>query len=192
MVSIRLAEPQDADKLYQFRQDEEVMFWSAGGIGYAITSKSDIAEMLETQSTRNGSMVYVVEVEEEQEDTGEKERLVIGTISFREMDMIARHATIGMLIGDRNYWGRGLGTEIVRQFVRLLFTRFNMNRINIDTFADNVRAIRCYEKVGFVVEGRRPQKMWTMNGLRDQVLMGLLREDWLQTEDGQRVHYLDS
>lgn len=52
-----------------------------------------------------------------------------------------------------------------------------LHRIEIDTFSDNERAIRCYQKCGFVEEGRLRKAMWTTKGYRE-VMMGLLREDW--------------
>lgn len=189
---IRLAEPGDTEAIYRYRCDEEVMFWAAGGYADGTQTKAQIEETIRNQRTRDTSLLYVIEVEEASlSHGGASTRRVVGTISFRDLDRIARHATVGMLIGDKAYWGRGIGLQVVRQFVRMLFTRFNVNRINIDTFADNVRAIRCYEKAGFVREGLRRQQMWTMNGFRDQVLMGLLREDWLQSEDGRQVFYLE-
>jgi RimJ/RimL family protein N-acetyltransferase len=91
---------------------------------------------------------------------------------------ISRRATLGMMIGDRQYWGKGYGTAVIKLFVRFLFTRYNLHRIDLATFSENQRAIRSYEKCGFVAEGVRRKAMWTVNGYRDQVMMGLLREDW--------------
>jgi RimJ/RimL family protein N-acetyltransferase len=105
------------------------------------------------------------------------------------MDRVARRATIGMLIGDRNYWGKGYGAAALAKFVMILFAHYNLNRIDMDTFADNKRAIRCYEKVGFTVESMRRKAMWTMNGFRDQVVMGLLQEEW-QDRQGNTNYYL--
>ncbi|MGG1556105.1 GNAT family N-acetyltransferase [Paenibacillus ferrarius] len=186
MVTIRPVELRDVDVIYRYRLDEEVMFWGSGGYGNAIPAREQLVQEFQSQSSMDTKRIFAIEVEV----AGNQEPVVIGTISFREMDRIARRATIGMLIGDRNYWGKGYGTAALNQFVTMLFARYNLNRIDLDTFADNKRAIRCYEKVGFSVEGVRRQAMWTMNGYRDQVLMGLLQEEWL-AKKGNRSFYLE-
>jgi RimJ/RimL family protein N-acetyltransferase len=58
------------------------------------------------------------------------------------------------------------------------FNTLNLNRIFLRVFADNARAIRAYEKVGFQHEGRLRQDNYFNGGYRDTLLMGLLRADW--------------
>lgn len=172
MVRFRPATSQDVPVLYAFRMDEEVNYWGTGGYGDALSTLPELEEQIRSQRATDARRLFAIEVEVENGP------IVIGSISFRKLDRISRRATIGMSIGDKPYWGRGYGTEVVRQFVRFLFTSYNLHRIDIDTFADNERAIRCYKKVGFVEEGRLRKAMWTTKGYRDQVMMGLLREDW--------------
>jgi RimJ/RimL family protein N-acetyltransferase len=172
MVTFRPAELHDVDALYRFRLDDEVMYWASGGYGDALQPRSQVEEQVRTQRSTDANRTFVIEAR------AESGPVVIGTISFRGLDRISRRATLGMMIGDRDYWGRGYGTAVIKQFVQFLFTRYNVHRIDLDTFAENERAIRTYKKCGFIVEGVRRKAMWTVNGYRDQVMMGLLREDW--------------
>lgn len=172
MVRIRPTLPEDIPLLYAFRTDEEVNYWGSGGYGDALPTLPEFEEQIRSQRVTDGRRLFTIEAE------GEDGPVVIGSITFRGLDRISHRATIGMAIGDKRYWGRGYGTEAVRQFVRFLFTSYNLHRIDIDTFADNERAIRCYKKVGFVEEGRLRKALWTTKGYRDQVMMGLLREEW--------------
>jgi RimJ/RimL family protein N-acetyltransferase len=185
MVMIRPVELRDVDTIYQFRLDEEVMFWAAGGFGNVIPAREQLVEDFRKQSSLDTQRLFVIEVQEE----GQEEPVVIGQISFRNMDRVARSATVGMLIGNRSYWGKGYGAAALEKFIMILFARYNLNRIDMDTFSDNKRAIRCYEKVGFTVEGIKRKAMWTMNGFRDQVVMGLLQEEWLDRQ-GNTTYYL--
>jgi RimJ/RimL family protein N-acetyltransferase len=188
-IHIRPMEMTDLDRIYEFRMDEEVMFWAAGGFGDAIFSQAQMENAVDQDHSQNADRTFVIEVDVEDAEDEEEARVVIGQISYRGFNRVNHSAEIGMFIGDRNYWSKGIGTEVVKQFVRMLFRRYNLHRIDIDTFSDNKRAIRCYEKCGFVVEGVRRKKFWTMNGYRDQVIMGLLREDW-EKEHGEQVYYL--
>lgn len=184
MVTLRPVEMRDVDALYRFRMDEEVMFWAAGGFAESMLSRTQIEEFVKSQKASDSGRVFVIEVEKD------GAQVVIGQISFRDYQRINRNVTIGMFIGEREYWGKGYGTAALEQFLRMLFTRYGAHRISLDTFADNKRAIRSYEKCGFQIEGVRREAMWTMNGHRDQVMMGLLREEWLNRQ-GDMPYYLE-
>lgn len=56
---------------------------------------------------------------------------------------------IDLFIGEEEYLGKGYGTKIVIEFVKLLFEKYHAKKIVIDPEADNIKAIRCYEKAGF-------------------------------------------
>ena len=91
-------------------------------------------------------------------------------------------AWLGISIGERDYWGRGYGTDAMRLTVQYGFVELNLRRISLGLHAYNERALKSYEKVGFKLEGRMRQ-----DGLRDGVRfdslwMGILREEWLAAQ----------
>jgi aminoglycoside 6'-N-acetyltransferase len=57
---------------------------------------------------------------------------------------------IDLFIGETDYWNQGIGTKILSVFVNYLFEQLQAEKIVIDPHVDNLRAIRCYEKCGFV------------------------------------------
>lgn len=61
---------------------------------------------------------------------------------------------IDQFIADGNQLDRGLGTAMVAQFVEWLFRDSAVTQIRVDPRPDNLRAVRCYEKVGFLSRGR--------------------------------------
>lgn len=60
---------------------------------------------------------------------------------------------IDQFLADGGRLGQGLGTRMVRAFVELLFTDSRVTQVQVDPAVDNLRAIRCYEKVGFRAVG---------------------------------------
>jgi RimJ/RimL family protein N-acetyltransferase len=102
----------------------------------------------------------------------------IGACGFHKIDWRNRHGAAGIWIGAREYWGWGYGTDAMRTLSRWGFTTLNLNRIHLRVFADNARAIRCYQKVGFVEEGRLRQHDFRNGVYRDTLVMGLLRSEW--------------
>ncbi len=102
----------------------------------------------------------------------------IGNTSFQHINWRARSAEIGLFIGEKAYWNKGLGTQDMLLMVRHGFETLNFHRIHLQVFADNQRAIRCYEKVGFVLEGRLRQAAYRHGGYQDILIMSMLRPEW--------------
>lgn len=84
----------------------------------------------------------------------------------------------GIAIGDRKYWGRGYGTEATNLMLRFAFTELNLRRLTLGADATNTRAIRSYEKSGFLREGVVRGETLREGRRVDSILMGILREEW--------------
>src|SRR5206468_10835076 len=98
----------------------------------------------------------------------------VGSASLFEFDMFAGHAEAGIaLVPDAR--GRGIGTAAIAQLVEFGFVRRNLRRIHLQAIASNIGAIRAYQKVGFVVEGRLREHAYVRGTYEDIVLMGILR-----------------
>jgi RimJ/RimL family protein N-acetyltransferase len=82
-------------------------------------------------------------------------------------------------IGEREAWGKGYGTDAMEVILRYAFMELNLRRVSLDTFEYNPRAIRSYEKVGFVHEGRERGFLLRAGRRWDMLFMGILREEWL-------------
>jgi diamine N-acetyltransferase len=104
----------------------------------------------------------------------------VGVIGFHAVDWVSRAGELGLVIGEKAVWNRGLGTDAVRTLARWGFHELNLNRVFLRVFADNAPAIRCYEKVGFQHEGRLRQDRYQDGRYLDTLLMGLLRGELTQ------------
>ena len=101
---------------------------------------------------------------------------VAGLIKFyEEPEPRYRHASIDVFL-DPAFHNRGIGTEAVRQVVRLLVEERGHHRITIDPATDNAAAIRAYEKAGFRTVGvmRSYEREVEGDGWRDSLLMELI------------------
>jgi RimJ/RimL family protein N-acetyltransferase len=106
----------------------------------------------------------------------------IGSCALRGSSPEDRSADLGITIGDKNFWNGGYGTEAMRLLCQFGFEHMNLHRIELHVFADNPRAQRVYEKVGFQVEGRLRDADYRYGHYRDIVVMGLLRGELLEAE----------
>lgn len=85
---------------------------------------------------------------------------------------------VGIGVGQRSDWSKGYGTDAMRVLLRYAFTEINLRRVSLSLFAYNPRAQRAYEKAGFVLEGRMRQAHHRDGQRLDELLMGILREEW--------------
>jgi len=78
----------------------------------------------------------------------------IGNCVYYNMNQAERKTEIGIMIGDREYWNKGYGTEVINALLERLFETTNLDRIYLNTLAWNLRAQKCFKKCGFVETGR--------------------------------------
>lgn len=102
----------------------------------------------------------------------------LGSMGFVHVDWRSRSGEFGIAIWNPEGRGRGYGTQAVRLFCDWGFGVLNLNRIELRTYDYNARALRCYEKAGFVQEGRKRQARYWDGAYHDEIVMGLLREEW--------------
>jgi RimJ/RimL family protein N-acetyltransferase len=104
---------------------------------------------------------------------------LIGLIGLYTIFQLHREAFIGIHIGEREFWGKGYGTDALRVLLRYAFEELNLQRISLSVLEGNARAMRSYEKCGFRYEGRE-RRVWAYDGRRwDEIYMGVLRDEWL-------------
>jgi RimJ/RimL family protein N-acetyltransferase len=106
--------------------------------------------------------------------------LMIGNSGFHNIEWRHRSAELGIFIGDKSYWDQGYGTEVMKLLLNLGFSTLNLHRIYLCVFEDNPRAIRSYEKAGFVHEGRQRQAEYHNGKFHDVLFMSVLRPEWVE------------
>ena len=107
----------------------------------------------------------------------------IGNTGLHNINWTARSAEFGIFIGDKTFWNDGYGTEATRLMLKHGFETLNLNRIGLDVFETNLRAVHVYEKVGFVHEGRRRQANYRDGHYSDILQMSILRPEWDAIKD---------
>lgn len=109
----------------------------------------------------------------------------IGMIDLGGFNWQVGSAWVSIGIGERQFWGKGYGTDAMRIILRYGFTQLHLHRIQLNVFSINERGIRSYEKAGFKYEGRLHGNLYKAGGRYDDVFMGILRREWeeLQTHE---------
>jgi len=169
-VRLRGAERSDLEQFIKWVNDPEV---TAGLTLFLPMSSVDEEKWFEAAMKRpQEEKPLVIDMKD-----GENWRL-IGNSSYFDFDWIARAAEVGIMIGDKTVWNQGYGTEVMSLLLRHGFETLNLNRVYLRVYADNKRAIRTYEKVGFVHEGRMRQSVYKHGAYNDVLYMSVLHEEW--------------
>lgn len=107
----------------------------------------------------------------------------IGSLGVHETKPEDRRATLGIMIGDKEFWSRGYGADALTAFLRFLFDEVNIHRVDLEVDERNARAIACYRKVGFAEEGRLRQSRFSRGRYWDTVVMSVLEDEFRRRHD---------
>lgn len=98
----------------------------------------------------------------------------IGNCSYYNLSETKAETELGIMIGDRNYWNKGYGTDAVTALLNHIFSQTNLKRIYLKTLESNSRAQKCFQKCGFIPCGH------LVNDGFSFALMEINRKQWQQ------------
>jgi len=102
----------------------------------------------------------------------------IGVIGLEGINWRDREAEVGIIVGEPAFWGKGYGSDAMWAVLKVGFDWYNLHRIYLHVVADNVRAVRSYEKCGFTHEGRRREAVFIDGAYKDLLVMGMLEDEF--------------
>jgi diamine N-acetyltransferase len=168
-VRLRAIEREDVPTFVRWFNDPEVRQFI---LMIRPMSMADEERWVERLPERQDDFLFAVEA------LVEGEWVHIGNVGLHDVDWKNRSAAFGIALGEKQYWGRGYGTKATKTVLRYAFGELNLHRVELEVFAYNPRAIRCYEKAGFRHEGTRRQSHFHDGQYHDAYRMGILREEF--------------
>lgn len=103
---------------------------------------------------------------------------LIGNVGLKNIDYTHRKASIGIMIGDKNYWGKGYGSESLKLMCDFAFNILNLNSLHLSVYAFNKRAIICYKKAGFKIAGKLRKAKFINGKYWDEIFMDSLASEF--------------
>lgn len=166
-VVLRRPEVKDVEKLYVYRNDwDMIQFLGGFSTGY---SMQDLHEWIEFHRTRTDEILWIIA--EKNSD------LCLGHVGLYKIDHRVRIAEFAILLGDKTWWGKGVGKHVSRAVIDYGFRQLNLHRIQLTVLATNQRAIHLYESLGFRQEGIIRHGQFRDEQYVDIVMMGLLEDE---------------
>ena len=105
----------------------------------------------------------------------------IGNIALQNINWISRNAEFAILLGDKDYWGKGYGEEAAMLIIDYGFKRLNLNRIYCGTIAGNKGMIKLAAKLKMKEEGLRREAIYKNGEYRDIYEYGVLRKEYYES-----------
>ncbi|TAV41549.1 GNAT family N-acetyltransferase [Rhizobium leguminosarum] len=103
-----------------------------------------------------------------------------GEIRLDRVDRTDRRASMAIGIYDANILGKGYGSEAIRLLLQYAFADLDLHRISVRVLAYNKRAIRAYEKCGFMIEGREREAAFVDGSWHDDLIMGIVDREFVR------------
>jgi RimJ/RimL family protein N-acetyltransferase len=101
----------------------------------------------------------------------------IGNIKLGPINWIHRIGDIGILIGEKTYWGKGIATEAIRLLVDHAFKNLRLHKLTAGCYTLNKTSLKAFQKNAFEIEGIRKKHRYYNGEYVDTILLGLLNEE---------------
>ena len=89
--------------------------------------------------------------------------IYIGNAALQDFNWIDRNCEVAIFIGDKNYWGKGIGKQATQQLLSYITKNLKLHKIYLVVDKTNQAAIRLYHKIGFVEEGVLKDELFYSN-----------------------------
>lgn len=170
-VNLRLLTEDDVSTMIHWVNDQEVTQFVT--MTYPMTIEQEI-EYVKSHTGRTDKVVFGIET---------KEGVYIGNMGIDKIDQTHRTAITGAIIGNKEYWGKGYGSEAKMLLLSYAFNTLNLRKICSSAIAFNERSINYQKKTGAVVEGVRKDQLYKNGQYYDEVLLAVFKENWLPVWD---------
>ncbi|MFH1175252.1 MAG: GNAT family protein [bacterium] len=168
-VLLRPIKKSDIYNLATWVNDQEVNQFTSHDLPMAEVMEE---QWFEKKVARTDSVILVVEAIDCEEPKP------IGSCGIHGIHMIYRNAGFGIMIGEKDYWEKGYGSEAAQLIINFAFYRLNLNRISSAVLDFNPRSLALHKKLGFKEEGRKRESFYKNGRYCDEIIFGLLRKEW--------------
>jgi RimJ/RimL family protein N-acetyltransferase len=167
LVRMRSIEPEDAVAIHRWCNDPAVIRWLGDRYPVSLPGARCMVER-----GMDGDFANLLTAVETVGDN-----VFIGTGRIKGAEPESRDGEVDLWIGERDFWGRGHGSEALGLLCGIGFDVMGLHRLTASIYADNHASLHVFQKAGFLVEGRLRSARWKNGRWRDVVLLGMLADD---------------
>lgn len=174
-VVLRPLSIQDAYSMFRWLSDPRVNRFMAR----KNVSLQDERKRIRLSQKTSGNLEFVIE---------NSKGISIGAIWLHDIENKHKRARFGTIIGEKNYWNKGYGTDAKKTLLRHAFYCMKLHKVYCDVFDFNVRNIAINNKIGFTLEGIKRGHHFQNGKYHDQYFFSFLVNDWKRRYHEQCIH----
>lgn len=169
-INLRKLKISDAKFIYQSAKDKEVTKYTfVISPPFRLKQAEKFIKKTHREWKKKIAYEFGIELKENKK--------LIGTIGLSEINYKNKNAKIGFWL-SKKYWGKGLAKEILKLILNFGFKKLRLKRIQAKVLHRNIRAQKLLENSGFKLEGRLRKKTFFKKRWYDDLIYGLLKEDY--------------
>ncbi|MBI4322608.1 MAG: GNAT family N-acetyltransferase [Chloroflexi bacterium] len=167
-VLLRALERSDVERCHRWFNDPAVVEYLPATYPVSMAQEQAI---IERQTASSDDLYLAIEAENGQH---------IGSTGLHRINRRCLNAELRIAIGEKEYWGKGYGTDAVKALSAFGFDQMNLHKVYLYVFDFNLRGIACYRRCGFRQEGAWREHHYYGGKYCDVLTMGLLRAEFEQ------------
>ncbi len=171
-VRIRELRKEDSQKYFEWINKRELVIFNST---YSPISEWNHNSWFDSVTKNNKIKIFSIVV-----DNDSTEEMLIGSCSLRNIDTLNQNAELQIRIGEESYQNRGIGIKVIQMLVEFGFRDLNLNRIYLDVFQNNKRAIKTYAKCGFIEEGVKRESEFINGEFINIIQMSILSKEFFK------------
>ena len=140
-------------------------------VGHIPITKEAERQFYERQVTSSDRHTFEIHVAEDGR--------YIGNVGLKDVNLVHRRAELGLVIGAKEDWSKGYGTDAIVTCLRFAFATLGLHSVRLKAHQDHSRGIGVYRRIGFVEVGREREAVFQKGRFADYVVLDILdREFW--------------
>jgi diamine N-acetyltransferase len=168
LIYLRELEPGDLKQYNLWQNDPELMDYLGKNYGYVAQAVDEMSYQQYLKTRDKNVRLSIIQKEDNR---------YIGNVNLTHIHRINQSAEFSILIGPPDLRSKGMGTQATQLMVNHGLYNLNLHRIYLKVLADNIIAIKTYEKVGFQIEGTQREAMFKNGRYLNLINMSLLPGD---------------
>jgi RimJ/RimL family protein N-acetyltransferase len=134
------------------------------------TSREALAQYVERASAPPDNLVFAI--------VDRQSELHVGNVALNRIHWIHGTTDTGLMLGRKEFWGRGYAFEAWSLAIEYAFERLNLRKIVAGVVADNRASVAVLRKLGFQLEGTLRSDLFVDGSYRDNLRFGMFRHEF--------------
>jgi len=157
----------DFESCWRWNNDPKVRWYWAAHL--PVTEKKE-EEWFDALANKPGEIAFGIET---------LEGNLIGVLALMNINGKDRTAISGTVIGEKEYWNKGYGTDAKMILLNYAFNTLNLRKINSFVVSHNKRSLQYNLHCGYKIEGVRKKQIFLQGRYLDEILLAVFKPDWL-------------